>query len=118
MITMPGEVIERGVHAAKQPGCDQFKFDLLQWAAMELLSDFDFQTALLCHRDDGIRLAEFVRNGSLQQHVQPRLYCHQPDFTIGVIVDTHNANFGRGLTYELVHVSIGWHSETRAHALN
>src|SRR6266508_4464326 len=115
---MPGEIIESGVHAAKQPGCDQFKFDLLQRAAMELLSDFDFQTVLLCRRDNGICLAEFVRNWSLEQHVQPRLHSHQPNFAIRVIVDTHDADFGGSLAYEFIHVGVGRHTKTLAQPLN
>jgi hypothetical protein len=35
-----------------------------------------------------------------------------------VIVEADYADFGSGLTHELVHVNTGWHSETLAQALN
>ena len=50
--------------------------------------------------------------------MQPRLYSHQPDFTVGVIADAHNAEFGRGLPHEFVYVGVGWHTKTLTQPFN
>ena len=111
MIAMPGEVIESTVHATEQPGYDKFELDLFEWPAMKLFGGFDFQSAFLCGRDDGIRFTEFMRDRHLQRHMQACLDRHQPHFTIGVIVDADNASFGRRFTHEFDSGQLAWHTE-------
>src|SRR5262249_32136638 len=66
VIAMAGEVVERRVHASEQPGRDQFEFNLLQWAPVELLGHLNGKPALLGSVDNGIGLAQLMCDWGLQ----------------------------------------------------
>ena len=95
MIAVAGEIVKRTVDAAKETGFDQLKFDLFQRSFMELLGDLDFEALLGGNFNDLVRLAQFVGNRRLQQHMQAMLDRHDAHLAIGTIIHGNDADHRR-----------------------
>ena len=69
VIAVPGKIAEGGVDVSKQARLDQLQLDLFQRAAVELLGDLDLQPTFGGGADDGISLAQAVRDRRLEQNI-------------------------------------------------
>jgi hypothetical protein len=65
VITVPGKVVEGGMHPAKQPRVDQLELDLFQGPAVKLLRHLNLEPEPGCCSDDAVGLVESVGDRGL-----------------------------------------------------